>query len=201
MLKSFRGWIDKFDKLLGNLWNLDSQPTMVCQLSSQLRTTEVVSYINCYELHQHYQSWHILSAGPLSLLACSLLCSCTTLNTRRNLKELFWCTCHQPTVNSLQQIMLLGVVNEERYEWSNSVNAEALSYHSLKSCFLKINDIHDLFTTLLYVNSWWPCWPDAFRIWRWSKIINKGSVCIHFLTRTKDLAMNVFTVLLGGWTV
>lgn len=61
--------------------------------------------------------------------------------------------CHQPAVHSLQQIMLRSVVNEERYEWSNAVNAEALSYHSLKFCFLNNNNIHDLFATSLYVNS------------------------------------------------
>lgn len=77
------------------------------------------------------------------------------------LKELFWCIRHQPAVHSPQQIMLPSVVNEERYDWSNVVNAAALAYHSLKCCYLNINVIHDLFATSLYGNSWWPCCPYA----------------------------------------
>lgn len=116
--------------LLGNLGNLGSRPTIACQLSSQRWTAEVVSHINCDELHQYYWSWHIKSPGRER-------CSQSFVRSRiaawyfRNLKEVFWCTCHRPKAHSLQQILLPSVVNEERYEWSTVVNAEELAHHSL----------------------------------------------------------------------
>lgn len=159
---SFSGRPDKFDMSFGKSgksWQPTNNSLSIIQSTVNKWSSVLHKLLRASSALQELT--HTVSL--LSLLACQELCSCTIFNTSRNLKELFWCTCHQqPAVHSLQQIMLRTVVNEERYEWSNAVNAEALSYHSLKCCFLNINDIHDLFATSLYVNSWWPCCPDAF---------------------------------------
>lgn len=162
VLKSFSGWLDNFDMSLGK--------SVKSRQSPNNRLSIIHSTENKWRSVLHKLRWASSVLPELThtvlwqrdVSVFWLVRSCIAAWYLRNLKELFWCTCHQCTVHSHQQITLPRVVNEERYEWSNVVNAEALAYQSLMCCFLNINDIHDLFATSFYGNSWWPCYPDAF---------------------------------------
>lgn len=153
LVKSFSGWLDKFDMSFGK--------SSKSWLSTNNSLSIIQSTVNNWSCVLHKLLWassvlpELTHTGSGSSQTFALLgVAAQYLTWGRTWKNCFDALATSPAVHSLQQIMLRRVVNEERYEWSNVANAEALSYHSLKCCFLNINDIHDLFATSLYVNSW-----------------------------------------------